>query len=368
MSRLIVCMATLSSGGAERVLSNLSKPLADVFDSVTYVMWVGNSVFYQVDSRVKLLSIQKEIDSESEIKRMLWFRQFVKQDKPNLILSFLEPINLRVLMCTIGLGIKTVVAERNDPYGVNKFWVMEQLEKLIYLRADMILVQTETIRKFFNGVLAKRTRVIYNPVNLPENMVGKALVTPKKHRIVSVARLIPQKKHDVLIRAFKRFSEEHHDYTLTIYGTGSQYDELENLISALGLANKVFMPGTSKKVHQEILDAEMFCLVSTREGMSNSMIEAMCLGLPCICTKVSGAIDLINHGHNGFLVEIEDEQALYEQMSRVANDKLHAESIGKEAAQLYNILRMDKISKQWTDCLVELVNLNIVKNNEIVEK
>ncbi len=356
MSKLIVSIATLGSGGAERVLSTLSRPLADKFDSVTYVMWLDAPVFYPVDERVRLISIPKEIGTSNELKRMQWFRRFVKNEKPDLVLSFLEPWNIRVLLSIIGLNVKIIVAERNDPQSVNGNWVVSQMEKLVYRRANRILVQTETIKKFFDGKLADRTDIIYNPVNIAEEMVGKALATSKKKRIVSVARLTAQKKHDVLIRAFARFSETHPDYTLSIYGNGPQKKELEHLASTLGVGEKVLMPGASKTVHQDVLDAEMFCLVSICEGMSNAMIEAMCLGLPCICSKVSGAIDLIEHNKNGLLVDIGDEENLYQQMCQVADDKAYAEIIGKEASHLYDTLRTEKIAKVWIDYLEDVIH------------
>jgi len=351
MSKLIVSGATLAAGGAERVLSVLSTPLADRYDTVIYVMWLDVPIFYDTDKRVRKVCIEKEVGSKSDIKKMLWFRKFIKKEQPDILLSFLEPYNLRVLISTMGLGIKTFVAERNDPHGVNKYWIIDQFEKLVYRLADKILVQTETIKKFFDGALAERTTVIYNPVNLPKEMVGKALMVEKKRRIVSVARLTPQKNNDVLIKAFAKFSESHPNYTLTIYGIGELGEDLKKLAESLGVREKVSMPGASKTIHEDILDAEMMCLVSSREGMSNAMIESMCLGLPCICTKVSGAIDLIKDGENGILVNIRDEEALYEQMCRVANDKEFAERIGMEASHLYDILRTDRISKQWIDCL-----------------
>jgi glycosyltransferase involved in cell wall biosynthesis len=238
---------------------------------------------------------------------------------------------------------------------MNKYWLVSLFEKLVYLRANKILVQTETIRKFFKGRLFSRTSVIFNPVNISEELVGRALTTPKRKRIVSVARLTSQKKHDMLIRAFARFNQTHPDYTLTIYGNGPQQKELQDLAVKLRVGDKVKMPGAIKAVHHEILNAEMFCLVSLREGMSNAMIEAMCLGLPCICTKVSGAIDLIEHNKNGILIDIDDENALYEQMCRLATDRQLSEKLGKEASRLYGVLRIDVISKQWTNYLNSLL-------------
>ena len=351
MSKIILSFATLAQGGAARVCANLSYPLCDEYDEVILVTWADVPQFYEYDHRAKWYNLTKEAGGASDIKRMRWFRQLVKREKPDLILSFLEPFNIRVLLCTLGLGVKTIVAERNDPHGVNKYWIMEQFEKLVYRLADRILVQTETIKKIFDGALKERTHIIYNPVNLPQEMVGKALSVEKKKRIVSVARLMPQKNHNILIKAFARFSKNHPDYTLTIYGNGPQGEELKQLAETLGVGDKVSIPGASKNIHEDILDAEMMCLVSQREGMSNSMIEAMCLGLPCICTKVSGAIDLIKDGENGLLVDIGDIDGLVERMNYIADNPEKAKEIGQKASELYKILNKENINKEWIDFL-----------------
>ena len=351
MSKIILSFATLAQGGASRVCANLSYPLCDTYDEVILITWADMPQFYDYDHRARWYNLTKEAGGASDIKRMLWFRKLVKKEQPDLILSFLEPFNIRVLLCTIGLGVKTIVAERNDPHGVNKYWIMDQFEKQIYRLADKILVQTETIRKFFDGALAERTHIIYNPVNLPKEMVGKALDTEKKKRIVSVARLTPQKNHNILINAFARFSKNHSNYTLTIYGNGPQGKELKHLADSLGVGDKVYIPGASKTIHEDILDADMMCLVSTREGMSNAMIEAMCLGLPCICTKVSGAIDLIKNGENGILIDIGDIDGLVKKMNELADDSDKAKEIGKKASELYQILNKDRINKEWIDFL-----------------
>ena len=350
MSKIILSFATLTQGGAARVCANLSKPLCDNYDIVILVTWADRPQFYEYDNRAKWLCVEKEV-GKNDIKRMLWFRNLIKKEKPDLILSFLEPFNLRVLICTMGLGVKTIVAERNDPQSVNKYSFLSYLEKFVYRRAHGILVQTPTIQRFFDGKLKDRTHVIYNPVNIPTSMVGAALKTPKQKRIISVARLMPQKNHDILIKAFAKFQKNHQDYTLTIYGEGPLMENLKSLAESLGIGGKVFLPGPSKTVHQDILDAEMMCLVSVREGMSNAMIEAMCLGLPCICTKVSGAVDLITDGENGILVDIGDVNGLVQKMNELAYNKALSQNVGKKASELYQILNKEKINQEWISYL-----------------
>lgn len=347
MSKIVLSFATLAQGGAARVCANLSYPLCDTYDEVILITWADVPQFYDYDHRATWYNLTKEAGGACDYKRMWWFRQLVKREKPDLILSFLEPFNIRVLLCTIGLGVKTIVAERNDPHGVNKNWIMEQFEKLIYRLADKILVQTETVRKFFDGALKERTHIICNPVNLPNEMVGKALSVRKEKRIVSVARLMPQKNHDILIKAFALFTHKHPDFTLTIYGNGPQGEELKQLADTLGVGDKVSIPGASKTIHEDILNAEMMCLVSKREGMSNAMIEAMCLGLPCICSKVSGAVDLIEDGKNGLLVNIGCIDELVEKMSYLVNHPKESQQIGKNATELYKQLNKERINTEW---------------------
>lgn len=346
-NKIILSFGTLGQGGAAQVCANLSYPLCDEFDSVILITWVDWPQFNEIDNRSHWYCVEREAGSTNEFRRMKWFREFIKKEKPDLILSFLEPWNLRVLVSTIGLGVKTIVAERNEPHSVNKYWIMDQIEKLVYRLSDGILVQTPTIKEFFNGVLEKKTSIIYNPVNIKKEQVGKALETPKSKRIVSVARLMPQKNHDVLIKAFAKFSTIHPNYTLTIYGEGPLMEELHKLAVNLHVGDRVFLPGPSKTIHQDILDADMMCLVSNREGMSNAMIEAMCLGLPCICTKVSGAIDLIDDGNNGMLVNIGEINELVEKMVKLANDREFCYKIGKNAVKLYDLLNKEKIYGEW---------------------
>ena len=86
---LFISCATLGSGGAERVLSVLSKPFAEEYDKVVYLLWLHHPVFYQIDRRVEIVDIEKEAKSKNILKKMWWVRKFVQKNKPDLILSFL---------------------------------------------------------------------------------------------------------------------------------------------------------------------------------------------------------------------------------------------------------------------------------------
>lgn len=343
---LLVSCGSLTAGGAERVLSILSDPFVEHYNSVTYLMWDNLPVFYTINKNIKLISVEAECRSSSLIKKMMWFRRYVLNNRPDVVLSFSTPYNMLTLFALLMTKAKVVAAERIDPRAFRWGKPLEILRDFLYHTATGILAQTEYSRSYYKGKLLEKTSIIYNPVTMPSSLVGMALNTPKEKVIVSAVRLKKQKNLPLLIEAFTRFSKLHPDYRLIIYGEGSEREYLENFAQKMGVADKVSMPGSVKDLWQRISSAKMFVMTSLFEGMSNSLIEAMCLGLPCISTKVSGATDLIKSGENGFLIDGLDD--LCEKMEALCDDNFAAR-IGENASNLYEELKVENISRQWID-------------------
>ena len=348
-SKLIVSSGTLSSGGAERVLSILSDRFVEHYDEVVYLTWIDIPDFYTINKAVKRVCVERECGSKNLFRKALWFRQFVKQEKPNVVLSFLAPFNILICFALTGIRTKLIVAERNDPRNVCNGRLTSKLRKMAYSMADGILEQTENNKKYFHGKLYKKTDVIYNPIIMDDEFVGKALACNKKKKIVSVARLTEQKNQKMLLLAFKAFLLTHPGYKLIIFGEGPYRSQLEKIVLDLGLNESVELPGAVKDVWNKIVDAECFVLSSWFEGMPNALLEAMCLGLPCISTKVSGAVDLIRTGENGILVDLDDHEQLAGALCNLIDNKFNQQVIGKNATQLYELLHIDSISKQWVE-------------------
>lgn len=350
MSKIFVCCGTMESGGAERVLSVLSPALADAFDEVTYVTWREAPDFYDVDKRIRRISLPIEAKTDSLFAKMRRFRHIVKKEKPDLVVSFLTPFNLLTMLALKGVKVKKAVAERNDPRFIKGGRMMHWIRRQLYDSSDHILCQTEAMARFFGGRLSKKTHVIFNPLFLKPELVGQATSSQKKHRIISIGRLDYQKNQGMLIDAFAEFRKTHPDYSLTIYGEGDLREGLERKIDQLGLKSCVHLPGSKKNVHNLMLDAEMMVMSSHFEGMPNALIEAMALGLPCISTKVSGATELIESDKNGILVDTTIEN-LSASMSRLADDKEFRDAIAREGIKIAHKLDPTEICRQWVDFL-----------------
>lgn len=346
-------IGTLSQGGGERVVSILSKKMAEQGLSVNILLYYDRPIFYELDPRVTVTTVEKETGSKSVVKNIFWIRKYFEKSS-DIVISFLAPFNMLALVSHYGLKSKIIVADRNDPRYIPANKVIRKVRDWLYRFANGVVVQTTHNQEYFGDTVKKKSIIIYNPIDLGDK-AGVALRTQKEEKIVSVGRLMPQKNQLMLIDAFSRVHQKHPDYKLVIYGEGSFRDNLERRIEELNLNNCVFLPGSSTSVFDEIASARLFVLSSDYEGMPNALIEAMCLGLPCVSTKVSGATDLIRDGDNGSLIDVGDEDALYRRIKQMIEEEDLRNRYAHKATELNAELNVDKIMRQWMDYLSELV-------------
>lgn len=340
---IVFTIGTMSAGGAERVISSIANSLATDNIHVTIVMWFDSPIFYTLNNKIEAITLK----SNSKISKIREFRGLIQQIKPDIVMSFLAPVNMVTMIAMIGLKIKLIVSERNDPRHVPFNSVQRTARNFLYYFATGITTQTENNKNYFSQRLQSKCTVIFNPVNIKSEMQGIALKIEKRHKIVAISRLVKQKNLQMLINAFEQSLQKYPVYELYIYGEGDEENWLKQIVAQKRLNNKIFFPGSVEDVHDKIIDAEIFVLCSNFEGMPNALLEAMSLGLPCIATKVSGAIDLIDNGKNGVLIPVDDEQSLANEICKLLADKNRRDIIGKEASKLFDRLSPNVIIEQW---------------------
>ncbi len=180
-------------------------------------------------------------------------------------------------------------------------------------------------------------------VYLPNPVVDQvgALNTPreKARNIVSVGRLAPEKRFDLLIEAFAMLRHNLPDARLTIFGEGSERPTLEALIARLRLQDAVSLPGYTSNLDAVHNVADLFVCTSRREGLGNAMIEAMARGVPVASVDCPfGPRRLLQDGSVGCLVESHSPAAICDAMGTVlANQPMRARfaEAGLEVARRY---------------------------------
>ena len=164
---------------------------------------------------------------------------------------------------------------------------------------------------------------------------------------------VKAKNLPLLINSFAKLVKEYPEYKLVIYGDGPDRNNTEKCIIDHGIQDNVILKPYAKNVLELVRESAMFVSSSDREGISNSMLEAMAIGLPTICTDcpAGGARMFIESYRNGIVVPVNNSDALYEAMKYVINNPDKAENMSKNAVAIKKILEKNKILQQWHDFL-----------------
>ena len=347
MKKLILITNELSGGGAERVMSVIANDFVERGIEVLFLVLKKTKAEYCLNPKIKIVYKNRQT-SKDVLGQIFFFRKIMKENPGATILSFFTHQNLYAILASIGLNNAIVVSERNDPnYSIHGNF-KKKLREFLYTSSlcDKVIFQTSGAAEYFSKKIQLKSAVIPNPLKeqLPKKYEGT-----RKNTIVSFGRLESQKNYEMLIRAFSLFLKKHSDYTLQLYGKGSQENELKYLADMLGVSEKVVFAGFNKDVHKEIIDAGMFVLPSNYEGLSNSMLEAMAIGLPVICTDSppGGARMFVKNKKNGILIPVGDTDALTEALNYTAENKQLANQMGNEAYKIRFLLDSKRICDEW---------------------
>lgn len=383
--RLLLFTHAITSGGAERVLTILANAWAAKGWDVTLVTLDDGSVppFYSVDPGVRHVTLAVSRRSaagkaltaasvgrgpirwlmQSKLatlwnmsRRALRVRQGLVALKPDLVISFIDQVNILALVALAGTGIPVVISERIDPAHHRIGWAWSALRVMTYPRADRLVVQGERIQNQFHGRVRRCSRVIPNPVLRPPATPR----TPDSERtgrtLVAVGRLVPQKGFDLLLETFARLAPRHPDWRLVIWGEGPERGNLEKLRGDLGLGDRAILPGNHARIYEALAESDLFVLSSRFEGFPNALCEAMAMGLPVVSFDCpSGPSQIIRPGRDGLLVPLGDQEGLLQALDGLmANAALRA-SMGLEAREIVERFSLEKILAQWEACIAEVM-------------
>lgn len=315
--------------------------------------------FFDLDCRIRHVPLGIAGDSPhlvaglwNNLNRIRVLRQAIRKSDPEVVISFMEQVNVLALLAACGLGVRVVVSERIDPYRFHPGSVWKQLRWLVYSRADCIVVQSRDALAYFLPKFNDRTVVIPNPVVVPpDGQVSDGLVTPGRC-LIAVGRLTEQKQFDLLLKAFARLKDRYSEWTLTIVGDGPMRSELESLCDQLGLAGRVMFTGFVTDPYRYLRQASLFVMSSGYEGFPNALCEAMACGLPVISTDCAGGVrEIIRDGDNGILVPSGDEDALAAAMARLMGNEAERRRLASRAVEVTERFSLGKVMAMWEEVL-----------------
>ena len=145
---------------------------------------------------------------------------------------------------------------------------------------------------------------IYNGIDIDTIRINKFR---KNKTFLVIGRLGEEKKCDQIIRVFSKLSEDL-NVKLIFLGDGPLEEDLVKMTKQLNQSHRIFFKGVVKNVREYLIASDFYVSASQSEGMSNSLLEAMSLGIPAITSNVSGVNEIVFDNQNGFVFEPNDEK------------------------------------------------------------
>ena len=385
---------SLRIGGCERVISVLAREMAACGLDVKILMIKKNKIEFDLPPNVKVFSFEDYPESYPfDLRKIIYkvadffvdcalkmvgsvsrrfhasladftaamtdlhalyyrycgFMRHCFQEYPeDVIISFMDNPNVATLLAARGLPNRCIISERNHPGRDNVQPHIRKYRNRLYARADACVFQTEEEMQYYPEKIQRIGVLIPNPVkeDLPEPYEGL-----RNNEIVTYCRIDRQKNLIGLINSFRIIMNEYPQYVLAIYGKGNQYDAVKTYIEENNLTSRVLLRAHDSCVHSKIKNAAMFVSFSDYEGISNSMLEAMAIGMPVVCTDcpAGGARMMIRHMENGLLVPVRDEEAMAQAMRYVIENPDHAAIMGRNASAIRDSYHVSKISEKWIE-------------------
>jgi len=361
--RLCLICNSLSEGGAGRVAALLANGFAAHGWAVTLMTTddgSGDRISNLISEVVHMpLSIEYASSSPARavfanVKRAGIIRRAVLGTGAGLVISFLDRTNVLAVLATRGTGIGTIVSERTDPGGRNIGLYWETMRLLTYAWADALVCQGQRALSSFRRSVRLKGCVIPNPVVVPNGTAGKSREGsngPGPFRLVAMGTFKPEKGFDLLVRAFARVVSDHPDWSLTIWGDGSERGAIDRLRHKLGISDRVHLPGRTQNPQSELAEGDLFVLSSRVEGFPNALVEAMAVGLPVIATDVGAVTEIVRPGVDGTIVRPGDERVLASAMDRLMGDGELRREMGFRGRDVLFRFSLEKVIMMWKDLI-----------------
>lgn len=379
--KIVYCLNSIKGiGGIQRVTIVKANVLADIQGNDVYIITTDNHNEIQCEvlsSRVKLIDLninyyaddwQKGWQSRfSQIQKKIRHRQQLKKTlnkiKPDIVISVgqsekfycikgfvktSKPLYLREFHFATNYRLHFAVGFKNRLLAyIHNLFDFQVMCRFFY---DAVICLTpEDLQENWKG--RNNIFAIPNPVTVAAS-TGREVV--KKNIIIAVGRLTKVKNFASLIRAFSLITSKNPSWVLQIFGDGEDRAMLEHLIGKYNIENQVQLCGYTANIEEHLAHSSIFVSTSLTEGFPLVLFEAMTHHLPVVSYKNYGSNFIIDHGKNGFLVDLNKESQLSSELQKLISDRDLRKGMANSGYSKAQSYAPRKIAIIWMDLFVKL--------------
>ena len=319
---------SLTGGGAEKSTLNLARLLLSHGCEV-HIILLNKVISFDISGLEKFIHVINDCNSHFRLVRVLK-RVFC----------------LRKKIKGIGIKFDIVIANLHSSSSISRFALLDNLyfcihssefinfkknksffdnvnnfilRNLVYRNGRLICV-SNTVKKHItkSKIPFKSIKVIYNPILIDEIIANAGAFSPPfENYVINVARFTQVKRHDILLKAFKKSAI---DKKLVLMGEfQEEYSNIVNLINQLELQNQVILLNSQLNPYPFIKGADALIVSSDYESFSLVTVEALILKVPVISTNCYGPEEILSKNYNSWISPVGDIDSLSSNIQRVCS-------------------------------------------------
>ncbi|MEO8253335.1 MAG: glycosyltransferase [Flavobacterium sp.] len=242
-------------------------------------------------------------------------RKIIRQQKPDMLIA--ERTTSYGFLAALS-GLKpTVIAQQGKTDLWPEYSVTIPFKKLLqnyaFKKATLIHAWGPIMAEHMKKSKVDMTKVLVLPKGIDlEKFENKNNSDSDKIQAIVTRSLLPEYRHDIILKAFGILHQKGIDFCLTIIGDGKQIDFLKTIVKELNIENKVIFTGKipNTELPKLLQESNIYISMPITEGVSASLFEAMACGCYPIVSSISGNQSWINHRENGQLITVDDFEML----------------------------------------------------------
>lgn len=345
-------ISRLKGGGAERVLVLLAEAFAQKTNyDISIITLNRGKDFYTIPDSIKRLSMDKGNIPNHTIKGIYNLSKFYfhKNNRPDLIISFITLTNFITILVAKLYKIKIIVEEHNSHLRAmeNRAFLTKLTKQYLYRHADTLTVLTKFDVDYYKNFGAKVV-VMPNPCSF--NPLEKNTI--KRDKVILAVGNLDRYNHkgfDNLIDLIAPLLKSNPDWTLKIAGSGSKgLKLLSEMTEERNLSNKIIFTGFVSNISELMKSSSIFVLSSRYEGLPMVLLEAMSQGMACIAYDCkTGPSDIVYHNENGLLIDDQNKEDMQINLQKLISDSHLRDTLAKNGIKSLNVYHIDSVVKQY---------------------
>lgn len=341
--RLLHIVLWLDYGGLEKIVYDFSKSLRNDYEVYVVALEKGGRVAMQLHQEGIPVHVLGKRPGKFDVRLLLKLIKLIKKLQVQVIHSHSGCIMYAALAGKLA-GVANIVHTEHGRYlpdSIGRIWEDRFFSRLIskyvcvskeltaYMQ-KIVRVPDEKLATIINGVSTSHYYKYPNEDIL--KIRAEYNIQPDAIVVGTICRFIPQKNVGFLIDWMKNNHNIDKNIFLYLVGDGPQFDELVEKASGISMSRVKFF-GVRKDIPDLLNIFDIFTLVSTTEGTSLTIMEAMSTQLPVIVSDVGGNKDLIDHGKTGYLFECNNQQSFKKYLDKIISNQTLAKEMGKKARE-----------------------------------